>query len=136
MDYNQALEIAKKAHRGQFRKYSGLPYISHPVAVADSLDTEAEKVLGVTHDVVEESDITIEDLVNLGMGDELAEALDCLTCRKNESYLHYIMRIEKNKLATKVKLKDLEHNMSDLRKGSQLDKYMLATYILEGCDND
>ena len=64
-DVEKALHIAKKAHVGQIDK-AGCEYINHPIHVADSLNTEEEKIVAYLHDVLEDTSMTIEDLANEG----------------------------------------------------------------------
>ena len=104
-----ASKIAYKAHDGQVDK-AGVPYIFHPIHIAEQMDTEESCIVALLHDVVEDSDITI-DYLSKYFSEEVMAALKILT--KNDDYVEYIKRVKTNKLATKVKLKDLKHN-SDL----------------------
>jgi len=64
--YRRALAFATAAHQDQVRKYSGVPYISHPIAVADIVSkvhhTQEMLAAAVLHDVVEDCDVTIQDI--------------------------------------------------------------------------
>lgn len=111
-DVEKALSIARKAHAGQIDK-AGCEYINHPIHVADSLNTEDEKIVAYLHDVVEDSSMTIEDLSREGFSETIIQAIAAITKRKHESYERYIKRIANNPLARKVKIADLRHN-SDL----------------------
>ena len=109
---NRAIEIAAKAHAGQVDK-GGNPYIMHPLRVmvifcGDS--DETTKICAVLHDVVEDTDVTLEDLRAEGFSDEVITALDCLTKREGESYDDFISRILMNMIACKVKYGDLIDN--------------------------
>lgn len=104
-----AKEIAKVAHAGQFDK-GGKPYINHPETVASLLDTTEEKVCGWLHDVLEDTDFNPDVLRRL-FGDDVMNALDCVTHRPGESWWNYIARVGTNPLAIRVKLADLTHNM-------------------------
>ncbi|MEG1254591.1 hypothetical protein [Clostridium sp.] len=110
----KAISIAVKAHENQKDK-SGTPYILHPLHVMMKMKTEEEKIVGVLHDVVEDTAYTLESLKNEGFSYEIIEAIDCLTKRKDEDYLNYINKVASNTIATKVKIQDLEHNM-DLKR--------------------
>ncbi|MEG2656825.1 MAG: hypothetical protein RR891_11715 [Clostridium sp.] len=110
----KAISIAVKAHKNQKDK-SGQPYILHPLHVMMKMKTEEEKIVGVLHDVVEDTSYTLETLENHGFSCEVIEAIDCLTKRNNEDYSNYIDRIASNPIATNVKIQDLEHNM-DLKR--------------------
>ncbi len=111
----RAIEIANKAHEGQIDK-AGQPYIEHPLRVMDMGATDEEKIVGVLHDVIEDSDWTFEKLLEEGFSVKVVEALRCLTkLSKDEPYEKFIRRIKKNPLAVKVKINDLTDNM-DIRR--------------------
>lgn len=131
MNYNQALELAKKCHNGQFRKRSGLPYITHPIAVADKFEDEDYKIVAVLHDTIGYTELTSHDLLNEhGMDINLILSLECLTKRKDEMYLDYILRCKVFDMSRYIKIADLNHNLSDLEPGTLRDKYIMALYIL------
>lgn len=111
----RAIEIATEAHRGQVDK-SGNDYIDHPLRVMDAGNTTDEKIVGVLHDVVEDSDWTFERLAAEGFSDKVIEALRCVTkISEGEPYDKFIARIKTNPLAVAVKLNDLSDNM-DIRR--------------------
>jgi (p)ppGpp synthase/HD superfamily hydrolase len=116
MNLEQAIEIAVRAHKGQKDK-SGQPYILHPLAVMLKCKTENEMIVAVLHDVVEDTEITSEALYVEGFSNEIICAIAAITKRPDEEYFDYIKRCKKDRLATIVKLHDLEHNMSDERQG-------------------
>lgn len=107
-----ALAIAKKAHAGQVDK-AGVDYIKHPIYVASQVTTEQEKAVALLHDVIEDSDITVEDLLVSGLSNEVVTAVQILTKKKGQSYQEYLEKVKSNNLARVVKLADLKHN-SDL----------------------
>ena len=112
---DRAIEIATQAHKGQFDK-SGKEYIGHPLRVMVMGMTEQEKIVGVLHDVVEDSDWTFEALAAEGFSPEIISALRCITkTSENENYDDFIERVKKNPLATAVKINDLTDNM-DIRR--------------------
>ena len=108
---DKALEIAVKAHSGQKDKV-GDPYILHPLRIMMKMDTEEERIVAALHDVVEDSDITLDDLRQAGFPKTILEAVDCLTRRKGEDYEAYVERASSIPLAKKVKIADLEDNMN------------------------
>ena len=111
----RAIEIATEAHQGQLDK-AGKDYIGHPLRVMAMGRTLDEKIVGVLHDVIEDSDWTFVMLQNEGFSPEVIEALRCVTkTSENENYDDFIDRIRKNPLATAVKLNDLTDNM-DIRR--------------------
>ena len=105
-----AEEIATKAHEGQLDK-AGIAYIYHPKTVSSYCTSIYGKIVGWLHDVIEDTDVTIDDLRAQGFDEFLLEALDCVTKPKtgyNEDV--YYERIKNNNLAKEVKLADLKHN--------------------------
>ena len=111
----RAIDIATQAHEGQFDK-SGNDYIGHPLRVMGMGRSEQEKIVGVLHDVVEESDWTFERLATEGFSEEIIAALRCVTkLSENENYDDFIDRVKKNPLAVAVKINDLTDNM-DIRR--------------------
>ncbi len=108
---NKAIEIATRAHAGQVDK-AGEPYILHPLRVMLSRENGIERICAVLHDVVEDSEITFDDLCKEGFSEEIITVLDCLTNRNGESYDEFIYRILKNETACHVKLADLCDNMN------------------------
>lgn len=109
MSMEKALQVALKAHEGQKDK-AGADYILHPLAVSGMVETEQEKVVALLHDVVEDSDITLLDLREMGFDDGVVEAVRLLT-KDGTSYDEYLNRIKHNLLARAVKIADLKHNM-------------------------
>ena len=132
----RAILFAFDAHRGQYDK-SGLPYITHPLHVAESMETEDECVVALLHDVLEDTDITIEDLTRIGISDRQIAALKLLCHDDSVPYLEYVQAIRGDQIARKVKLADLHHN-SDLTRLSvittqdieRVEKYKQAIEIL------
>ncbi len=111
-EVKKALAIATEAHKGQKDK-GGNDYINHPLTVAKSMETDDEIIVALLHDVVEDTDTTIDDLKEAGFNDNVLNALATITKSDDESYDEYVQRVKKNPIATKVKLADLKHN-SDL----------------------
>ena len=135
----RAIEIATEAHRGQLDK-AGRDYIGHPLRVMEMGKTENEKIVGVLHDVIEDSDWTFEKLAEEGFSDEVIAALKCVTkTSENENYDDFIDRVKKNPLAAAVKINDLTDNM-DIRRlpylsdkdVKRLKKYLKAYKRLTG----
>ena len=116
-----AIELAVKAHRGQVDK-AGQPYITHPLRVMMRLESEVEKMVGLLHDVVEDTEYTLEGLRSQGYPEEGLVAVDCVTRKQSETYEDFIQRIKPNPLARRVKLADLEDNMDMTRISSPSEK--------------
>ena len=115
MKLERAIEIAVEAHSGVKDK-GGAPYILHPLAVMHSLETENEKIVGVLHDVVEDSDWTFEKLAEEGFSIEIVDAVRSVTKSSEDSdYSDFIRRVKRNPIGKKVKIADLKHNMDVTR---------------------
>jgi (p)ppGpp synthase/HD superfamily hydrolase len=132
----KAISIAAQAHEGQSDK-AGAPYILHPLRVMMKMTTEAERIAAVLHDVIEDTDWTIERLRLEGFHKEILDALDCLTKEDGEEYGEFIERVNPNPLAVKVKMADLEDNLDATRLKTlteadtkRLEKYKQALLIL------
>jgi (p)ppGpp synthase/HD superfamily hydrolase len=131
MNYKQALELATQKHKDQYRKNSHDSYITHPIAVASKFFSKTYKIVAILHDTIEDTDLTIHDLIrDYQLIPEIINALEAITKKSEETYLNFILRIKKNKIATAVKIEDLEHNLSDLNQGNLREKYIMALYIL------
>ena len=133
----KAMKIAFEAHKNQSDK-NGIPYIYHPVHLAEQMDCEDSICVALLHDVVEDTSMTFEELQAEGFSKEIIEALKLLTHDDAVPYLEYVKKIKKNPIATKVKLADLRHN-SDLTRLDEVnakalkrvEKYKDAIKILE-----
>ncbi len=110
----KSLEIALKAYAGQTDK-AGEIYILHPLRLMARMETEEEKSVALLHDVIEDSDYTAEDLINNGIPSDVVDAVLSLTKQNGENYEQFIKRVLKNKLASKIKLVDIEDNINVLR---------------------
>jgi (p)ppGpp synthase/HD superfamily hydrolase len=137
MDLERAIEIAVQAHKGASDK-GGSPYILHPLAVMHNLDTDDEKIVGVLHDVVEDTQWTFEKLLDEGFSVTVVDALRSVTKQEGgEDYFDFIQRAKKNPLGRKVKIADIQHNMDVTRikvisdkDATRLNKYKKALEIL------
>ena len=107
VEFAQAL--AEYAHSGQVDK-GGQPYINHPLAVAGKVTGDDLKVIALLHDVLEDTFVSYDTLVNL-FGQRIADAVNALTRKQDETYEMFIERVRLDDLARIVKLADLEHNM-------------------------
>lgn len=130
----KALEIAYKSHKEQVDK-GGNPYILHPIRVALHCEKEEEKIVALLHDVVEDSDVTIEDLKTEGFGQDVLDAITALSNVDGENYEQFIQRVAQNDIATCVKIQDLKDNMDTSRLNGKphwkLDAYRNALSQLE-----
>jgi len=131
-----AMKIAYDAHKDQFDK-CGMPYIFHPIHLAEQMQTEDTIIVALLHDVVEDTAITFDDLSSKGFSDNVITALRLLTHDKSVDYFEYVSLIKGNPIASAVKLADLKHN-SDLSRletitekdGARKEKYEKAIQIL------
>ena len=126
----QAINIAVEYHSGQ-KDRAGEPYIQHPLRMMMKMKTAEEKITAVLHDVVEDSNITIDNLRKEGFSENILKAVDALTKRKGESYKKSIERVKKYPLAVKVKIADFEDNM-DIRRLNRItenDRKRLNRYL-------
>lgn len=126
-----AINIAVNAHSGQVDK-ADQPYILHPLRVMFALDNEKDKIVGVLHDVIEDTNITYEYLISNGFGGEIEilEALRSVTRKENETYEEFINRVALNPIGKRVKLADLQDNMdiSRLPNPTEKDYFRMKKY--------
>ena len=135
---NAAMNLAYRAHHGQ-TDYNGIPYIFHPIHLAESMDDEVSCCVALLHDIVEDTDVTLEDLKKI-FPKEVTDAVALMTHEKDTDYFDYVRAIKENPIAKKVKLADLAHNsdqsrcvgsdLSEERKAAWRAKYEKATKIL------
>ena len=134
----RAIEIAAKAHAGQVDK-AGAPYVLHPLRMMLAVRTPEARMVAVLHDVVEDAEVTLEELRAEGFPAVVLEAVEALTSREGEDYEAFIRRVAPNPIAREVKLADLRDN-SDLsriadpteRDRERVRKYQRAIRFLEG----
>ena len=131
-DLETAIGIAVDAHRGQ-KDRAGAPYILHPLRMMFRVQTDAERMAAVLHDVVEDTAWTLDDLRARGFPDQVVEAVDHLTRRPGESYEAFVERAAGHPVARRVKIADLEDNLDVRRIGNvgesdaeRLNRYLRA----------
>lgn len=105
----QAIDVAVRAHYGQLDK-AGKPYILHPLRVGAAGITEGEQIVGFLHDVVEDTNVTLEDIRGQ-FGKIVAEAVESVTKRKGELYGDFILRSMDNTIGKQVKINDIKDNL-------------------------
>ena len=110
----KAMKLCFDAHKDQVDQ-SGMPYVFHPFHLAEQMDDEISTVCALLHDVVEDSDITFENLAKMGFSGEIIDVLKLLTHAEEVPYMDYVREIKKNPTATKVKIADLKHNSDTTR---------------------
>lgn len=133
----KAMMICFLAHKDQTDR-SGLPYVFHPFHLAEQMETEDEICTALLHDVVEDSDYTIENLSAEGFNRQVLDAVALLTHDPKVPYMNYVCALRGNALARKVKMADLKHNSDQKRTDhvtewdkKRLQKYRIAAAILE-----
>ncbi len=119
----KALNLCFEAHKDQLDK-SGLPYVFHPFHLAEQMETEETIIAALLHDVVEDTDYTLEDIKEMGFGDAVVDALSLLTHDDDTKYMDYVRAIKGNPIAKAVKLADLRHN-SDITRLDVVDEKAL-----------
>ncbi len=119
----KALKLCFEAHKEQVDK-TGLPYVFHPFHLAEEMDDEISTVCALLHDVIEDTDTTLDDLRGMGFPEEVVGVLSLLTHADGVPYMDYVREIAKNPTATKVKIADLTHN-SDLSRLDSVDEFAL-----------
>ncbi len=116
----KAMKLCFAAHKDQVDK-SGIPYVFHPFHVAEQMTNETATVVALLHDVVEDTEYTLDDITAQGFGKEVVEALALMTHDKSVPYLDYVAKIKTNPIAKEVKLADLAHN-SDTSRLDEIDE--------------
>lgn len=138
----KALRIAYDAHHGQV-EWDGVPYIFHPLHLAEQMKDEATTAAALLHDVVEDTKLTLGDLRAEGIPERVLEAVSLLTHDRAVPYADYVARLARNPVARAVKLADLRHNMDVTRlervgprEAERLERYRAARVFLESFDSD
>ena len=131
---NKAINIMYNAHNKQYDK-GNYPYVFHPYHLAEQMNTEEEIIVALLHDVIEDTDITLEELSKY-FNKEIIEAIKILT-KNTDNYEEYLKGICTNKLAKRVKIADLKHNMDltripnlEEKDYKRIEKYKKALEIL------
>ncbi len=114
----KAILLCFEAHAGQVDK-SGLPYVLHPLHLAEQMPDEISAAVALLHDVVEDTPYTLDALRETGFPDQVLAAVDLLTHREGVPYMDYVAAIRPNPVARRVKIADLRHN-SDLTRIEQV----------------
>lgn len=115
---NKAIMLMFEAHKEQLDK-SGLPYVFHPWHVAESMQDEKRCTVALLHDIIEDTDVTLDILKKNNFPDDVIEAINVLTKKDDEDYAEYIRKIAENELAIDVKIADLKHNLDKSRSNGQ-----------------
>jgi len=122
---DQAKKVAEASHKGVTRNDGTTPYMAHVQAVADAVEDRL-KPIAFLHDTVEDSDVTLQDLIDAGFPKYVTDAVDLLTHKDNEPNVSYWGRIATNKDAATVKLADIKNNLTGQPSDRQKEKYAKA----------
>ena len=132
----KAILVAFKAHEGQVDR-AGLPYVLHPIHIAEQMKDEDTCVVALLHDVIEDTDMTLEDLKQYGFTEVQLEGVRLMTHEDDVDYFDYVRAMKDNPVAKAVKLEDLKHNSDFTRLDKvtekdlkRLEKYKKAEAIL------
>jgi (p)ppGpp synthase/HD superfamily hydrolase len=113
--YQEALEFATEKHKGQTRHDGQTPYIVHPKSVADKFSDDLYKTVAILHDVVEDTDTTVQEIEEK-FGKKVADAVDALSRRgqgkdKEVYKSEFLKRVVENPIARDIKVQDIISNM-------------------------
>ena len=136
-----ALNLSFEAHKDQ-RDKSGMPYVFHPFHLAEGMRDEDTTIVALLHDVIEDTDTTLDDLKALGFSQAVLDAIALMTHDDEVPYMDYVAAIKKNPIARAVKLADLRHNSDMTRLDTvtpwdiaRAEKYKKAIALLEENDS-
>lgn len=115
--FEDAIILAARAYRGRVDK-EGQPKIFHHIRVMLRFNNANERIVAILHDLIKANGFVLDHLRTTGYSEQILQALDCLTRRKNESYEQFVERVKENPIARKVKIADLEDNV-DLKRHSR-----------------
>ena len=112
----KAMNLCFDAHKEQMDK-GGIPYVFHPIHLAEQMSDELSTVCALLHDVIEDTNYTLSDISDMGFPISVTEVLALLTYDQSIPYFDYVKKLATNPIAKQIKLADLKHN-SDI---SRLD---------------
>lgn len=133
----KALKLCFDAHKSQTDK-GGMPYVFHPFHLAEQMNDESTTIVALLHDIVEDTDYTLDNLLALGFDKCVVEAIETMTHHDGVPYMDYVAKIKNNPIAKAVKLADLKHNSDTSRlevvtphDEDRIRKYQEAINLLE-----
>ena len=119
-----ALRLCFDSHKDQNDK-SGMPYVFHPFHLAEQMQDEDSTIVALLHDIVEDTDMTIEGLRDMGFSKRVCDAIALMTHAEGVPYMDYVASIKQNPIAKAVKLADLRHN-SDMTRLDEVTLFDVA----------
>lgn len=122
---SKCLEIAINAHAGQYRRDGSTHYMDHVYEVTKRVKKfdDDHICVALLHDVIEDSDITADDLLKEGVPEHIVEAVSLLTKYVGTTYKKYLVEVKANELARRVKIADMLSNLADDPTDNQIKKY-------------
>ena len=133
----KALKLCFEAHKEQIDK-RGMPYVFHPFLLAEQMQDEESTIVALLHDVIEDTDYTLDDLRKMGFDDSVLAAINLMTHEDGAPYMDYVEQFKTNPIAKTVKLADLRHNSDmtrlevvTIRDQERAEKYLAAIKLLE-----
>jgi len=93
----------------------GVPYVFHPARVASGFTDEIGACVAWLHDVIEDTDCTIEELQTAGFPEAVCSAVALMTHEEGTDYMDYVRKLSQNRVAKAVKLADLQDNLNPMR---------------------
>lgn len=128
----KVIEISREAHLGQYRFDGVTPYFTHVEGVANSFAPGEQTMMMIAylHDVLEDTSLTAQALLGLGIHPSVVEAVVAITKVEGEEYFAYLARVKANAWATRVKIADILYNLSDTPSRNQVKKYAKALKFL------
>ena len=133
----KAWKLCFEAHKEQIDK-RGMPYVFHPFHLAEQMQDEESTIVALLHDVIEDTDYTLDDLRKMGFDDSVLAAINLMTHEDGAPYMDYVEQFKTNPIAKTVKLADLRHNRDmtrlevvTIRDQERAEKYLAAIKLLE-----
>ncbi|WP_313120934.1 GTP pyrophosphokinase [Proteiniclasticum ruminis] len=142
-EFERALILASFYHSGVLDK-GGEPYILHVLRVMLPMETKEEKIIALLHDLLEDTALTAEDLLERGFSSSIVDSVLLLTRNEEEGYEEYIRRLAEDPLSRRVKLSDLKDNQNRERLPEpiraedrrRLEKYRAAEVYLKAYEHE
>ena len=135
-DLEKAYKLAYKYFKDKVDK-GGNPYMNHLMFVSNNCLFEDSKIVGLLHDILEDTDCSIAELESV-VHENLIEAIQLLTKRKDEKYNDYIERIamSKNLIAIEVKINDLNKKLKEEKEPLKQAKILEEIMKLRGVNKN
>jgi len=134
--FNFAIAVANEAHHNQKRRDGVTPYIEHVRKVYRNVNTRngkrnfIDEAVAYLHDTIEDTKLTLQELLEMGFSVEIVDAVDALTHRDGETYEESILRAKANPISRRVKIADNLANLSDTPTDKQILKYAKSLQVL------